>query len=333
MVVEVDVVEISGFVSDENPQSTSVSFSGIAVGSAAVNSDGYFYFRSSFTELGNVNVVVTDNEGLSSAASSVTIQNSAPYLNYLYAYPTGAGKEVMVSGQANDDFLAGNVIVLSGVVEGAIAVDSMGYFSATLVAAGVGTISAQATDYWGATSSVMETSINVSPPSFTAQAYESGAGRELTISASIYDGLYGDPGTASLSGIASASAAIDSSGQATIICQASGEGDLEVQVTNSWGLSATQTIYVASQAPTVSNLSAVFLGNDMYQISGSVSDEWAEGLTVQIGGALGAHSASVSASGAFEVVVSGPPGLQGNVQAAVIDWWGLHSNDEFTSLV
>lgn len=333
MTVEVDMVEVSGFVNDENPGSVTIDFSGVTSGSASVDQYGYFYFRGHISELGDVTFTATDNEHLSSSENRISVYNSPPNLNYLYAYPTGNGKEVYVSGQVSDDFLVGNVVHLGGVVGGTAVVDSNGYFSTSVTATGAGAISAYATDYWNAASSTAASSIDAYAPSFSLYVAESGPNRQLTVSASVYSGMYGASGSATLGGILSGTAGVDSSGQLLVTQQVAQQGTVQVEITNVWGLSTTETFYFQSQAPQVSGLSVMHVGGGKYQVSGYVSDEFANGLTVQLGGALGSHSAVVAQGGAFSLMITGQPGLQGNMSAQVEDWWGLQSNQEYTGLV
>jgi hypothetical protein len=332
MLVEVDQVEVSGFINDEHPESVGIAISGATSGSASVDQYGYFYYRGHLDSLGEITVVATDGENLT-ATGSVSVYNSSPYLNYAYAYATGNGKDVYVSGSISDDFLEGNVVHLGGVVSGTAEVDVNGYFQGVFTASGLGEITAYATDYWGATSNSNSSSIYADAPSFSVSAYESGPNREVTLSGSVYSGLYGAVTSATAVGVVAGSAGIDSSGQFSITQQATGQGTVQVQITNVWGLSTTESVSIYSQPAQVSGLSASYIGNGEYQITGWVSDEFAPGLTVKLGGVLGSGSAVVDASGAFSVTIAGAPGLQGNITASVTDWWGLESSQEFASLI
>jgi hypothetical protein len=332
MVVEVDQVEVSGFINDEHPESVGITISGATSGSASVDQYGYFYYRGSLDSLGDISVVATDGENLT-AAGSVSVYNSSPYLNYVYAYATGNGKDVYVAGSISDDFLAGNTVQLGGVVSGTAEVDVNGYFQGVFTASGLGEITAYATDHWGASSNSNSSSIYADAPSFSLSAYESGPNRQVTITGSVYSGLYGAAASAAASGVVAGAAGIDSSGQFSITGQASGQGTVQVQITNAWGLSTTESVSVYSQPAQVSGLSVSYIGDGEYQLTGWVSDEFAPGLTVKLGGVLGSASAAVNASGAFSVVVAGAPGVRGSITASVTDWWGLQSSQEFASLI
>src|SRR4051794_19797610 len=59
MMVDVNVAEISGYVTDDSPQSVSVRLSGAVTGSAAVDSSGYFQFRGPVSAPGAVSLFAT----------------------------------------------------------------------------------------------------------------------------------------------------------------------------------------------------------------------------------------------------------------------------------
>jgi hypothetical protein len=330
MMSDVDTVDVWGYVMDETPGSTSVTLSGAITGSASVNQDGSFYYHGSLSSLGEIIAVATDDESLS-ATNSVSVSNYSPTVSYVYAYASGTDTEVYVYGQVTDDFVSGSLVRLTGVVDATLGVDSSGYFSAVLDASGPGTISAQAEDYWGATSGTTTSEICASPPSLTFNVSESGANRELTLTASV-SGLYGVSADAEVSGAIVASTSVGSSGQLTITQQVSEQGNVQVQITNVWGMFTIETVVFQTMAPQISSLSAYYCDAGYYRIEGSVCDEFAAGLTVELAGVLGNHSATVNAGGAFYIQVAAEAGLQGSITASVTDWWGVESYTEYFSL-
>jgi hypothetical protein len=241
------------------------------------------------------------------------------------------GTQVFVYGQVMDDFITGNSVHLSGAVDATLGVDSSGYFSAVLNASGPGSISAQARDYWNATSSTTTTSIFASAPSLTFSVIESGADRQLTLNASV-NGLYGVSANAVISGAISTSTSVGTSGQLTITQQASQQGNVQVQVTNVWGLFTIETTVFQTMAPQISSITAYSYETGYYRIEGFVSDEFAEGLTVELAGVLGTHSVTVTSGGTFFIRVAAAAGLQGNITASVKDWWGVQSQTQYCSL-
>jgi hypothetical protein len=85
---------------------------------------------------------------------------------------------------------------------------------------------------------------------------------------------------------------------------------------------------VSNQAPVIVNFTASENENGTYTFRGQVDDESAPGLVVRFGGlrALNGVTATVDATGWFEVTVRVAPGVSGTVTAQTTDWFGVDSN-------
>src|SRR5260370_34784946 len=106
-------VDLHGVISDPNPTTVVVSFTGVASGSVNPNSSGYFDLQTTASALGTVTATGTDQSG-STASTSATASATAPSLTMSLAY--GPNKQVTLSGQVSDAQPGGLVVTFTRVV-------------------------------------------------------------------------------------------------------------------------------------------------------------------------------------------------------------------------
>src|ERR1700730_5986411 len=87
---------LSGVVSDSNPASDSVSFSGAAGGSTGCDSNGNFSYTTSSANLGKVVAVAVDGIDLGSGPAQATISVPPPIVSLSLTY--GSQRTVTLSG-------------------------------------------------------------------------------------------------------------------------------------------------------------------------------------------------------------------------------------------
>src|SRR5262249_20849957 len=130
------MVCLSGTLTDTNPATTWVNFSGQAQGTVEADSTGHFSKTVSAYGLGRVMATARDQIGLSSSAVTANITDSAPVISDLTATPGNYGVWT-ITGKVTDQMNpAGLVVVFSGLtaVQGKTAtVQADGTFSLSVV--------------------------------------------------------------------------------------------------------------------------------------------------------------------------------------------------------
>ncbi|HUY34029.1 MAG TPA: hypothetical protein VMV69_14875 [Pirellulales bacterium] len=320
------MVNISGFVMDQNPAGVQVALSGQVAANVTTDANGNFSYSGTASSLGTESAVATDSQGLSSSTVQTQIVDNPPVVSMLTVMETGNGKYVTVSGEVQSASPGGLTVSLSGVVGASPVTDSSGNFSVTTQASGLGTIDAATTDVWGVGSATTQVQLTNAAPSVSMMVAETGPDRTLTVSGHVTDTVEGGI-VVTIGGIVSGTATTDSSGNYSLTAQASGQGTVTASATDIWGLISTLVQEnFTSNAPMISNFNASLTSGGYWIFTGAVQDEWPAGLTVTLSGLTGG-SATVLANGSFEY---DSPLEYGNVEGAeyatVTDWWGNVSN-------
>lgn len=154
------MVRLSGTVTDENPATVLVQFSGAAVGNTNGNASGSYSLEIEGLSLGTVFANGTDQENLSSNTPQGNLTSSAPVITDFVAMEEGGGYWAF-RGRVIDECPGGLVVRFGGLpsLAGRTAtVDSSGWFSlAVQLAPGEeGTATAETTDWWDLDSNVAE---------------------------------------------------------------------------------------------------------------------------------------------------------------------------------
>jgi len=131
--------------------------------------------------------------------------------------------------------------------------------------------------------------------------------------------------TVTLAGVVTGTATTGTNGMFTFSGTASGLGQVYASVTDSWGQTGTAAALLTNAAPTITDLAAENTGvQNIWNIEGRVTDEWAPGLTVTFAGVPTLQNVQVTVGndGWFHIQVQLGPTDLGLLVATVTDWWG-----------
>lgn len=165
-------VQLSGQVTDPNPASVNITFSGAATGSTTADSAGNYRFITSNASLGAVSAVGVDGQNQSTNTATATITDN---LTITLKISVGRGKTVTLTGQVNDVDPGGLVVSFSGQAGGSTVTAADGSYSYTTTAAGLGNITATVVDEWFDTAAATAAIPNKAPQivNFTASQGQS----------------------------------------------------------------------------------------------------------------------------------------------------------------
>ncbi|HXG09504.1 MAG TPA: hypothetical protein VNK04_06915 [Gemmataceae bacterium] len=153
------IVRLSGTVTDENPATVAISFSGAVLGSATPDSSGRYSVDFQAETLGTVYAEAVDEEWLTDVASA-QVASQAPVISD-FAAVWLFGNVWKFRGRVTDEHAVGLGVLLGGIpsLRGVTAtVNSDGWFEATVELAPdeEGTVTAQTWDWWDLESNVAE---------------------------------------------------------------------------------------------------------------------------------------------------------------------------------
>jgi hypothetical protein len=159
-------VELKGSVSDTDPGTIVITFSGSGVStSVSLPGSGNFDVTTTASSLGNVTALAVNQSTNHGNSVSSPIIDQAPVISNLTA-SQGSGNLWTFTGQVTDDqSVVGLVVTLGGLpsLQGVTAtVNSQGWFSVTvqLKASESGTATAQTKDLWGLASNIAWTTVD-----------------------------------------------------------------------------------------------------------------------------------------------------------------------------
>jgi hypothetical protein len=245
---------------------------------------------------------------------------------------TLAPHSVRLSGTVTDDNPASVVLTFGGAMAGSTAADANGNFTYTGYAARLGTIMVSAIDsQWHLFGS--STNITDVTPALTLSLAYSARNNVILSGQVTADGPGGLAVT--FTGVVSGSTTTNSDGTFKVTLPASRVGQVQATVTDGWGqISNAVGATVTSAPPSILNFQAELVSGTTWVFTGSVSDEYAAGLTVQFGGlpSLEGKSVAVGDDGTFSFTVILAPGEEGMATALCTDWFGLQSNLACTSI-
>jgi hypothetical protein len=163
------MVTLSGTVTDSNPASVTLSFSGVMSGNAQANASGNFSYTAQASSLGTASAVATDGGNQMSSSVSVTVSTAAPVVSLSVSY--GSQRTVTLTGTVTSVNAGGRTIIFSGKVTGTVTTNADGTFSYTATASGLGTVQGSTIDLWGQNSNTPTVTLTSNAPSiagFTA---------------------------------------------------------------------------------------------------------------------------------------------------------------------
>ncbi len=346
-------VLVTGQVSDRDPGTCSVSFSGEVCGTVTTDPNGTFQYTTTAAASGAITATATNVWGQNSnpAEADVTIaqgsgsdstttdsggattdSNQAPDLTMNLTLQ--GGTTVTLSGQVNDADPEDCTVTFSGVVNGTVTPNPNGTYSFTTTATGLGTISAIAVNAAQLSSNVVATPISVAAPTLTLNLTLDDA-RNVTLTGQV-TGPDPSHDLVVFIGAVSGSVTPNADGSFSLQTEALALGNVQAVVRDSWDqVSAQATATVTNQAPEIVNFKAVPLDVDhAWHFQGTALDESPYHLKVFLEGTPSVNNVpiTVSSTGGFATDIVLGPKEQGTVAAEVEDWWGTVSEAVFAEV-
>jgi hypothetical protein len=174
------------------------------------------------------------------------------------------------------------------------------------------------------------------PPSIASFSVSQAGHHDVRLEGSVSDDGAVSGLTVNFTGVVNGSTCTDDDGDFSVVLTASALGTITATAMDEGGLSSDPcNADLTNVAPSIS-VSARQVAGGCWIIEGSVSDEWAYGLTVTLSSSnplLDGVSVEVGSNGGFEFSILDPTAnLTGTtVAASVTDWWD-ESDTSFTSI-
>jgi hypothetical protein len=178
------MVQLSGTVTDQRPQTTTVNFTGVLAGSVQPNSQGSYSLLLQGNQVGVIHAQATDDQGLTSPTVDSTITNQVPQVTLTLTM--NQQRSVTLTGTVVDDERSGRPVVLSGVVNATVVTNKMGAFTLTTDASALGQITATTTDSWGQQSQPAMVTVASAKPWLTLECAQV-EGNRWTFQGKVYD--------------------------------------------------------------------------------------------------------------------------------------------------
>jgi hypothetical protein len=178
-------VQLSGTVTDSQPQGISVMFSGAASGTTTTDANGNYSFMTTNANLGQVSAVGVDQQQLVSNTAVANIAVAAPTLTLSVTY--GTQRSVTLSGQVTGIDAGNQTITFTGMVTGTVKTNADGTFSFTAQATGLGNVSAGTMDLWGQASNNPQATLSSNSPVITNFAPMQAYGTTWTFEGKVTD--------------------------------------------------------------------------------------------------------------------------------------------------
>jgi hypothetical protein len=233
-------VELRGAISDPNPSSVQVNFSGVAMGSVYADANGYFDLKTTASGLGMVNVSAIDSNG-SVASTAGQVSDTAPSI-MLSISSYGPNRQVTLTGRVIDAQAGGLTVSFSGVVNDSVVTNADGTFSKTVTPTALGKVSATTQDVWGLTSATAQ--VNVADPTPTITLMGNNVSGNIWTFTGHVTGAYVDGETVTFSGTPAVNGQkvtvqADGSFSLTVLLSVGETGWVDATVTDWWGATAT----------------------------------------------------------------------------------------------
>ncbi len=163
MVMQGHTIMLAGMVSDANPASVNIRFSGVASGSVNANSLGQFQLLTQASALGTVFALGFEGAGQWSDTAQTNVSVPPPTITSFTVATPGPNRAVTVMGQVAAGSAAGLTVTLSGIVTGTAVTGSTGSFTFSGTAASLGQVNGRVTDVWGQTGYATAQLTNIAP--------------------------------------------------------------------------------------------------------------------------------------------------------------------------
>jgi hypothetical protein len=177
------IATLAGTVTDPNPASVTITFSGKASGSTTADSTGHFSFSTTNASLGQVSAIGVDCRNKTSNTATANITDTAPTLTLNLTY--GSQKSVTLSGKVTDIDAGGRTVQLTGVVNATVTTAADGTFTFTTTATGLGTVQGSTTDLWLQTSNTPQVTVSCPPPQISTFTASQGDNNMWTFSGNV----------------------------------------------------------------------------------------------------------------------------------------------------
>ncbi|MBM4070344.1 MAG: hypothetical protein FJ271_15525 [Planctomycetes bacterium] len=156
-------VTLSGTVSSIDAGGRTVTFSGVATGSAVTTSNGMFSYTTQASALGNIQAVTTDLWGQTSSSVQVTVASNDPSITN-FAAVHGIGTVWTFQGRVIDESASGLTITFAGIPSLANRTTTVGqdgwfYLTIELQEGEEGVVTAETIDWWGLESNEAQTTV------------------------------------------------------------------------------------------------------------------------------------------------------------------------------
>jgi hypothetical protein len=244
------LVQISGTVTDPNPASVNIAFSGAYTGSTTANSNGSFDLITANATLGTLTAVAIDGQG-QTVTEQTGISVSAPVISAL-TLTYGSKKNVTVSGTVADIDKGGRTVTFSGALSGTVVTSADGSFSFSGQASNHGALTASTVDLWGQDSNAPQVIVAPNPPQINNFWATEGEGTQLnywTFSGSVSDSCQVSGMTITFGGMPSLkgkTATVQADGTFSLLVQLqNGESGTASAVTQDWWGQASNTAMAA----------------------------------------------------------------------------------------
>jgi hypothetical protein len=155
-------VDLSGSVTDANPASVALDFSGVTSGTTTANANGHFDFVAKARALGTVSAVAQDGQNLTSNTATATFSVPVPGLTLAVTY--GCQRTVTLSGKVTAPSAGSLTVTFAGVVTGWVTTNTDGTFTWKTQASALGKVQATTKDVWGQTSSAAQVTVSSAKP-------------------------------------------------------------------------------------------------------------------------------------------------------------------------
>ncbi len=232
---------------------------------------------------------------------------------------------VRISGQVDDEIPGMAEVTLTGLINDTFQVEPDGSFTELYQVSGFGAISAYAEDFENLKSPTKNLNFSSAAPTITVDYIWDTTAKTVTVFGTVTDELP-DLTNVTFSGAVTGTATVDAEGNFSATLQASEIGQITATFLDQWGQSASDSVTLQNNKPTISDFQAVPAGGNYFTISGFVNDEQPNGLMVQLGG-VSTETIEVGVTGYFSITIELPPGTTGTLTATVTDWWGSVSDE------
>jgi hypothetical protein len=181
-------VQLTGQVMAANPDSVTLTFSGVMTGTIHASKAGTFSYTAQASALGSVRASGVDGQGLSSNVALASVTSVTPFISL--SVTQNSGNRVTLSGHVTDPSPSGLTVVIGGGASGSTTTDATGNYNVTVDTNTAAAITVYATDVWNQTSNTASATPGSSaptttPPTISNFSADPGTGNSWTFSGQV----------------------------------------------------------------------------------------------------------------------------------------------------